>query len=304
MIFGQNGNDVIQGDGSIDLRPGRPASVRQHGAVGAVEHAVREPRRRLPRRPPARRSGSNAVGRQPRHRRQRLHRGRRRQRHRLRQPGPGRHHRRQLEPVRPDDARAARRTARTCSSAARAPRSPTTTRATRSANGHANDSDAIVGNNGLIYDLVGTNGVRRGNFLQLQLRPAAAGATAHVIPRAVTLLDYTPGGPDYAGQAGPLVDRRHRRRRRDPRRGRRRLHLRRRRQRRPLRRRPERHDRRRLRQRLDLGRQRRRRHPRRRRPHPREPRRHRRAAERDRRADRPDRRRSTPSSRSRAAAQT
>jgi len=30
-------------------------------------------------------------------------------------------------------------------------------------------------------------------------------ATERIIPRAVTLIDYTPGGPDYAGTAGPLV---------------------------------------------------------------------------------------------------
>src|SRR5439155_7700084 len=29
--------------------------------------------------------------------------------------------------------------------------------------------------------------------------------TLRIVPRAVKLLDYTPGGPDYAGQAGPLV---------------------------------------------------------------------------------------------------
>ena len=73
-----------------------------------------------------------------------------------------------------------------------------------SANGHANDSDAIVANNGLIYDLVGTNGVSSGHFLTFNY-DAWAGATVHVIPRAVTLLDYTYGGPDYAGTAGPLA---------------------------------------------------------------------------------------------------
>jgi hypothetical protein len=32
-----------------------------------------------------------------------------------------------------------------------------------------------------------------------------AAQQAHIVPRAVRLLDYTPGGPDLAGQAGPMV---------------------------------------------------------------------------------------------------
>src|SRR5262249_14420994 len=68
------------------------------------------------------------------------------------------------------------------------------------ANGHANDADAIVANNGLIFDVVGTNGVSSGGFLSFNY-DNTAGATLHVIPRAVTLLDYTPGGPSYAGAA-------------------------------------------------------------------------------------------------------
>ncbi|HEY2541514.1 MAG TPA: hypothetical protein VGH92_00530, partial [Gaiellaceae bacterium] len=58
-----------------------------------------------------------------------------------------------------------------------------------SANGHSNDSDAIVANNGLIYDLVGTNGVSSGHFLTFNY-------VAGVIPRAVTLIDYVEGNPD------------------------------------------------------------------------------------------------------------
>ena len=71
-------------------------------------------------------------------------------------------------------------------------------------NGHANDSDAIVANNGT--DLQSRRDERRQRrpLPDVQLRPWT-GATANVIPRAITLLDYTPGGPDYAGQAGPLV---------------------------------------------------------------------------------------------------
>ena len=73
-----------------------------------------------------------------------------------------------------------------------------------SLNGHAADSDTIVADNGRIQDVVGTNGVDGGNFLQFNY-DQYTGATEHIIPRAVTLLDYTPGGPDYAGTTGPLV---------------------------------------------------------------------------------------------------
>ena len=72
-----------------------------------------------------------------------------------------------------------------------------------SPNGHANDADAIVANNGLILDLVGTNGTSSGHFLTFNY-DNGAGATMHVIPRAVTLLDYTPGGPTYAPSLAAL----------------------------------------------------------------------------------------------------
>src|SRR5205814_9309437 len=80
-----------------------------------------------------------------------------------------------------------------------------------SANGQAHDADAIVANNGDIFRLVGTNGVAGqgagpNGFLQFNYDVFGnPSATERIVPRAVTLLDYTPGGPDYAGQAGPLV---------------------------------------------------------------------------------------------------
>src|SRR5439155_686709 len=80
-----------------------------------------------------------------------------------------------------------------------------------SANGQAHDADAIVANNGDIFRLVGTNavagqGAGPNGFLQFNYDVFGnPSATERIIPRAVTLIDYTPGGPDYAGTAGPLV---------------------------------------------------------------------------------------------------
>ncbi|TMK23727.1 MAG: calcium-binding protein, partial [Actinobacteria bacterium] len=53
-----------------------------------------------------------------------------------------------------------------------------------SANGHANDSDAIVANNGLIFDLVGPGG-----FLSFYY-------VTRVIARVITVIDYLEGNPD------------------------------------------------------------------------------------------------------------
>ena len=154
--------------------------------------------------------------------------------------------------------------------------------ATRPASGHARDADAIVGDNGNIFRLVGTNGVDTGAYLTFNYDNYPR-RDCRIIPRAVQLLDYTPGGPDSRrrrSRAGRRRDQpghghpRHRRRRRGPRRVRRRRHLRHGRQRRAVRRRPGRQHRRRLRRRLDLRRHRRRRHPRRRRPHLRQPQQH------------------------------
>ena len=71
-----------------------------------------------------------------------------------------------------------------------------------SANGHAHDSDTIIGDNGNIYRLVGTNDISSGAYLTFNYDTYG---TEKIVPRAAELLDYTPGGPDYVGQAGPLV---------------------------------------------------------------------------------------------------
>ncbi len=111
-----------------------------------------------------------------------------------------------------------------------------------------------------------------------------------IIPRAMQQLDYTLGGADYAGgsYSNGAGQRRQRRGRPDPRRVRRRRHLRHDRQRRAVRRGPGRRHRRRLRQRLDLRRYRPGRRPGRRRADLHEPQQHRRAAERDRGHDAAD----------------
>jgi Ca2+-binding RTX toxin-like protein len=77
---------------------------------------------------------------------------------------------------------------------------------------HARDSDAIASDNADIYRLVGTNTstVLPTNFLSFNYdREDAAdpgySATRKIIARAVKLLDYTPGGPDF--QAVALNDR-------------------------------------------------------------------------------------------------
>jgi Ca2+-binding RTX toxin-like protein len=83
--------------------------------------------------------------------------------------------------------------------------------------GHANDADTIVGDNGNIYRLVGVNGAPAGGggvatangFLAFNYDNYTNGLPAveqvHIVPRGVTLLDYTAGGPDFVGQAGPMV---------------------------------------------------------------------------------------------------
>jgi Ca2+-binding RTX toxin-like protein len=63
-----------------------------------------------------------------------------------------------------------------------------------SANGHARDADVILGDNGNIYRLVGTNGADSGSFLEFNYDNYG---TEKIIVRGVELLDYTPGGMDY-----------------------------------------------------------------------------------------------------------
>ena len=75
------------------------------------------------------------------------------------------------------------------------------------ANSEAHDADTIVANNGDIVRLVGTAHTAHAGFLTFGYDTAAfeGGDSERIVPRAVTLLDYTPGGPDLANQAGPVV---------------------------------------------------------------------------------------------------
>ena len=61
--------------------------------------------------------------------------------------------------------------------------------------GHATDADMILGDNGNIFRLVGTNGLDGGTFLSFSYDNYSA--AEHIIVRAAELLDYTPGGSDY-----------------------------------------------------------------------------------------------------------
>ncbi|KUG05437.1 hypothetical protein ASZ90_017119 [hydrocarbon metagenome] len=58
------------------------------------------------------------------------------------------------------------------------------------ADGHAADADVILGDNGNIYRLVDSEG----NYLIFNYDNYSS---LKIVPRAVTLIDYTPGGPDY-----------------------------------------------------------------------------------------------------------
>ncbi|HEX5216895.1 MAG TPA: calcium-binding protein, partial [Vicinamibacterales bacterium] len=67
-------------------------------------------------------------------------------------------------------------------------------------NGHSRDADMILGDNGNIYRLVGTNGVNGGAYLTFTYDQNSAFETrgaVRIVPRAAELLDYTPGGTDY-----------------------------------------------------------------------------------------------------------
>ena len=59
-------------------------------------------------------------------------------------------------------------------------------------NGHAHDADAILGDNGNIYRIVGAGG----QFLTFSY-DNYAGSSERVVPRAILLLDYTPLGETY-----------------------------------------------------------------------------------------------------------
>jgi Ca2+-binding RTX toxin-like protein len=114
LLFGQLGNDTLQGDGSIDyishryvddalatidpaLLGGRVTAYRTPGAPCTVAGGICDPIGPLTVYPSyeAATDGDDYIE------------GRRRQRHRVRRPRPGRHRRRQLVILQPDDARPA-----------------------------------------------------------------------------------------------------------------------------------------------------------------------------------------------------
>jgi Ca2+-binding RTX toxin-like protein len=67
-----------------------------------------------------------------------------------------------------------------------------------STDGHARDADMILGDNGNIYRLVGTNGTGTGQYLTFNYDNYG---TMKIVSRAAELIDYTPGGPDYNAAA-------------------------------------------------------------------------------------------------------
>src|SRR5207245_8805917 len=79
---------------------------------------------------------------------------------------------------------------------------PTTGACDPAATGHAHDSDAIVANNGDIVRVVGVNHADGGRFQTFNYDKYSP--NERIVPRAITLLDYTPGGPDLAGTTGTL----------------------------------------------------------------------------------------------------
>ena len=64
-----------------------------------------------------------------------------------------------------------------------------------SVEGHARDADVILGDNGNVYRLVGTNGTDSGSFLTFNYDDYST--VLRIIPRATELLDYTAGGIDF-----------------------------------------------------------------------------------------------------------
>ncbi|TMF16256.1 MAG: hypothetical protein E6I35_10975, partial [Chloroflexi bacterium] len=80
---------------------------------------------------------------------------------------------------------------------------PTTGACDPAATGHAHDSDAIVANNGDIVRVVGVNHADGGRFQTFNYDNYSP--NERIVPRAITLLDYTPGGPDLLGLTGPIV---------------------------------------------------------------------------------------------------
>lgn len=64
---------------------------------------------------------------------------------------------------------------------------------------YGRDADAIAGDNANIYRLVGTEGSAKAGFLGFNFDDAYKGE--QLVPRAIELLDYTPGGVDYKASA-------------------------------------------------------------------------------------------------------
>ena len=77
-----------------------------------------------------------------------------------------------------------------------------------SAQGHARDADVVLGDNGRVLRLVGTGGVYGGAFLTFNYdtytNALPIGQRLRIIPRAADLLDYTPGGLDFNAAAATL----------------------------------------------------------------------------------------------------
>ncbi len=71
--------------------------------------------------------------------------------------------------------------------------------------GHAHDADVMVGDNGRIVRLIGINGASSGGYLTFAYDNYAGDGVAstydRIISRAVSYLDYTPGGLDYSSAA-------------------------------------------------------------------------------------------------------
>ncbi|NEQ36297.1 MAG: hypothetical protein F6K40_08385 [Okeania sp. SIO3I5] len=67
----------------------------------------------------------------------------------------------------------------------------------QSAEGHSRDNDVIIGDNGNIYRIVGTNGTDSGAYLTFTYDSYSN--SKRLVPRAVELLDYIPGGDANLG---------------------------------------------------------------------------------------------------------
>ncbi|MFL6036034.1 MAG: calcium-binding protein, partial [Gaiellaceae bacterium] len=68
--------------------------------------------------------------------------------------------------------------------------------------GHAHDADTILGDNGDIFELTGINGHASSPYGFLTFNYDTYSSTERLIPRAYRFLDYTPGAPDAAGPFG------------------------------------------------------------------------------------------------------